>query len=258
MASRMLKGNLAGKQVCPATRSPSSAHPPASHLVRRRTFLQVNAVASPGRQQKKRAPPSATAVMFGEIAAGSTQPVMPAEPAPVPVIPSPPSASELEPTVAAASGTKPAPIPTILPELKPESFQAFVSGNSPNAISAVMFVGEHCGPCQMMKPKFIKMKYIFPSFKFGTFNISASQPEHCGPCQMMKPEFIKMKNVFPSFQFATFNISASPEHAKTASALRVRTIPSFHVYRGGRQVDMMTGARVVRLRQMLLHFFRPF
>lgn len=63
----------------------------------------------------------------------------------------------------------------------------------------------------------------------------------CGPCRMMAPEFAKAaKALAPSVRLAKLNTEDHPEIAQRA---RIQGIPALVLYRGGREVGRMTGAR---------------
>ncbi|GAX76592.1 hypothetical protein CEUSTIGMA_g4038.t1 [Chlamydomonas eustigma] len=79
--------------------------------------------------------------------------------------------------------------------------------------------------------------------------------ETCGPCKLMLPHFEKLPSVFKKMKFAKFNCGLE-EHRALATRHRIRSLPTFKLYRGGRLIDEMTGGRPVQLRQMLLHWSR--
>ncbi len=63
----------------------------------------------------------------------------------------------------------------------------------------------------------------------------------CGPCRMMAPEFAKAaKALAPSVRLAKLNTQDHPEIAQRA---RIQGIPALVLYRGGREVGRLTGAR---------------
>jgi len=63
----------------------------------------------------------------------------------------------------------------------------------------------------------------------------------CGPCRMMAPEFAKAaKALAPSVRLAKLNTEDHPEIAQRA---RIQGIPALVLYRGGREVGRLTGAR---------------
>jgi len=63
----------------------------------------------------------------------------------------------------------------------------------------------------------------------------------CGPCRMMAPEFAKAARALaPSVRLAKQNTEDHPEIAQRA---RIQGIPALVLYRGGREVGRLTGAR---------------
>lgn len=63
----------------------------------------------------------------------------------------------------------------------------------------------------------------------------------CGPCRMMAPEFAKAaKALAPSVRFGKLDTEAHPEVAQRAA---IRGIPALILYRGGREVARLAGAR---------------
>jgi len=63
----------------------------------------------------------------------------------------------------------------------------------------------------------------------------------CGPCRMMAPEFAKAANsVSPQVRFAKIDTEA---HPKASAAFGIRGIPLLILFRGGREVARLAGAR---------------
>ncbi|WGV16170.1 thioredoxin [Fuscovulum ytuae] len=63
----------------------------------------------------------------------------------------------------------------------------------------------------------------------------------CGPCRMMAPEFAKAaKALAPSVRFGKLDTEAHPAVAQRAA---IRGIPALILYRGGREVARIAGAR---------------
>lgn len=63
--------------------------------------------------------------------------------------------------------------------------------------------------------------------------------EWCGPCRMMHPVFESLSKKYPKIQFARVNVD---ENQNIAMRYSVQAIPTFIMFRGGRQVDKMMGA----------------
>eukprot|EP00667_Euglena_gracilis_P009146 EG_transcript_9285 len=70
----------------------------------------------------------------------------------------------------------------------------------------------------------------------------------CGPCRMIAPHFEGMEREFPTVVFKKVDVDDNREAAASAG---VRSMPTFVMYRDGRQVDVMTGADPSRLRDMI-------
>lgn len=63
----------------------------------------------------------------------------------------------------------------------------------------------------------------------------------CGPCRMMAPEFAKAaKALAPAVRLAKLDTEAHPEVAQRAA---IRGIPALILYRRGREVARLAGAR---------------
>lgn len=66
----------------------------------------------------------------------------------------------------------------------------------------------------------------------------------CGPCRMMAPEFAKAaKDLAPAARLAKLN---TEDHPEIAGRARIQGIPALVLYRGGREVARLTGARPAR------------
>lgn len=73
----------------------------------------------------------------------------------------------------------------------------------------------------------------------------------CGPCQLMHKELDKMTGAFRKVKF--YKLNCSKGDTNFATHQRIRTLPTFRIYKRGACVDEVTGARPVQLRQLLLH-----
>ena len=63
----------------------------------------------------------------------------------------------------------------------------------------------------------------------------------CGPCRMMAPEFAKAaKALAPQARLVKLN---TQDHPDIASRARIQGIPALVLYRGGREVARLAGAR---------------
>ncbi|MDP4033823.1 MAG: thioredoxin domain-containing protein [Pseudorhodobacter sp.] len=63
----------------------------------------------------------------------------------------------------------------------------------------------------------------------------------CGPCKMMAPEFAKAaKALAPRARLAKLN---TQDHPEIASRAGIQGIPALILYRGGREISRLAGAR---------------
>jgi thioredoxin 2 len=63
----------------------------------------------------------------------------------------------------------------------------------------------------------------------------------CGPCRMMAPEFAKAAQALaPEVRFMKLN---TEEHPEVSARAGIRGIPALILYRGGREVARLAGAR---------------
>ena len=66
----------------------------------------------------------------------------------------------------------------------------------------------------------------------------------CGPCRAMAPEFAKAaKALAPATRLAKLN---TEDHPDIAGRARIQGIPALVLYRGGREVARLAGARPAR------------
>ncbi|RNJ80346.1 MAG: thioredoxin [Nitrosopumilus sp. H8] len=63
--------------------------------------------------------------------------------------------------------------------------------------------------------------------------------EWCGPCKMMHPVFESLSKKYPHVRFARVNVDAAQPIAARYS---VSSIPTFIMFKDGREIDRMTGA----------------
>ena len=66
----------------------------------------------------------------------------------------------------------------------------------------------------------------------------------CGPCRMMAPEFSKAaKSLAPAVRLAKLN---TEDHPEIAARARIQGIPALILYRRGRELARLAGARPAR------------
>ncbi|KAG2482288.1 hypothetical protein HYH03_018773 [Edaphochlamys debaryana] len=75
----------------------------------------------------------------------------------------------------------------------------------------------------------------------------------CGPCKMMAPELDKMAAVCDTSKqlYAKLDCGATNESKKLAMSLGIKALPTFHLYRGHKIVDQMTGAKIAALKDLI-------
>jgi thiol-disulfide isomerase/thioredoxin len=77
----------------------------------------------------------------------------------------------------------------------------------------------------------------------------------CGPCKIMHKELDKLTTIFKRVRFARLNCGTCDQ--AFASKQRIKGLPTFRLYRRGRLLEEITGARPVELRQLLNYHARP-
>ena len=68
----------------------------------------------------------------------------------------------------------------------------------------------------------------------------------------MHKELDKLSGAFKGVRFAKVDCGKGDQEFATRQ--RIRSLPTFRVYHGGRCVDEVTGAKPVQLRQLLTHY----
>lgn len=61
----------------------------------------------------------------------------------------------------------------------------------------------------------------------------------CGPCKAMHPVFESLSKTYPGVRFARLNVDAAQD---VAARYSVSSIPTFIMFKSGREVDRMVGA----------------
>jgi thioredoxin 1 len=64
----------------------------------------------------------------------------------------------------------------------------------------------------------------------------------CGPCKVIAPIFDEMSDRFPDAVFLKVIGDATPDASKLMKREGVRSVPSFHYFKGGEKVDVVNGA----------------
>jgi thioredoxin 1 len=68
----------------------------------------------------------------------------------------------------------------------------------------------------------------------------------------MHKELDKLSAAFKSVRFA--KLDCEKGDSGFATRQRIRSLPTFRLYHGGRCVDEVTGAKPLQLRQLLMHY----
>lgn len=61
----------------------------------------------------------------------------------------------------------------------------------------------------------------------------------CGPCKTIAPEVVKLAHAYPGARFFKLDVDEVPD---LAQELGVRAMPTFLLFKGGKQVDEVVGA----------------
>mmetsp|Transcript_7866 Transcript_7866/g.20987 ORF Transcript_7866/g.20987 Transcript_7866/m.20987 type:complete len:198 (-) Transcript_7866:425-1018(-) len=111
------------------------------------------------------------------------------------------------------------PAPESIVELTPATYQDFILRESGDALVLVDFYTDWCGPCKLMDAHLHHLTFAFKGVKFAKFN--------CG------------------------------RYEDFSTGLRIRSLPTFRLYYKRKCLEQLTGAQPVKLRQLLVHYFRP-
>jgi thioredoxin 1 len=72
----------------------------------------------------------------------------------------------------------------------------------------------------------------------------------CGPCKLMAPKLAAWHGeLAPAVQFLKFN--CNKDNAVLGKALGIKVAPTFHLYRAGKQLAVLTGAKEEALRELI-------
>jgi thioredoxin 1 len=66
----------------------------------------------------------------------------------------------------------------------------------------------------------------------------------------MMPKLVEMAAEYTDVKFVKCN--CNKEFKDIGKALAIKVAPTFHLYRGGKQLAVMTGAKVDELRELIL------
>ena len=72
----------------------------------------------------------------------------------------------------------------------------------------------------------------------------------CGPCKMIGPKFEAM-SADPEFAGIVFKKIDVDDNSEAAEACGISAMPTFKIYKGGKEVDELTGASEEKLKAIL-------
>jgi len=78
----------------------------------------------------------------------------------------------------------------------------------------------------------------------------------CGPCKLILPQLVTLSaELEPAATIAKFNCNQN--NKELAKALGIKVAPTFHLYKHGKKVADMTGAKVDKLRALIDDHLKP-
>jgi thioredoxin 1 len=66
----------------------------------------------------------------------------------------------------------------------------------------------------------------------------------CGPCKLVLPKYLELSDKYPQVTFLKCIGDASTEASALMKREGVRSVPTFHLWKGGNRVDVVNGARI--------------
>ncbi|KAG1655994.1 hypothetical protein FOA52_016323 [Chlamydomonas sp. UWO 241] len=70
----------------------------------------------------------------------------------------------------------------------------------------------------------------------------------CGPCKLMAPEFVKLSEVTPTIKFIKIDCDANEDVATLAG---ISAMPTFQIWKAGAKADEMIGASKEKLKALV-------
>ena len=102
-----------------------------------------------------------------------------------------------------------------------------------------------------MPVKYLKTKADFESCIAGGQTVAiVSTASWCGPCKMIGPKFEAMA-ADPQFASINFQKIDVDDNSEAAEACGITAMPTFKIFKGGKEVDQLTGASEDKLKAML-------
>jgi len=73
----------------------------------------------------------------------------------------------------------------------------------------------------------------------------------CGPCKIIAPKFEEFSDKYKDVVFLKVMGDSSPAADKLMRSQGVRALPSFHFWKGGKQIDSISGAKTQALQDAI-------
>ena len=73
----------------------------------------------------------------------------------------------------------------------------------------------------------------------------------CGPCKIIAPKFDEFSEKYDNVKFIKVMGDSSPAADKLMRSQGVRALPSFHFWKGGKQIDSISGAKTQALQDAI-------
>ena len=73
----------------------------------------------------------------------------------------------------------------------------------------------------------------------------------CGPCKLVLPKYMELSDKFANVIFLKCIGDASTEASALMKREGVRSVPTFHMWKAGSRVDVVNGARIEEVQQIL-------
>ena len=74
----------------------------------------------------------------------------------------------------------------------------------------------------------------------------------CGPCKLVSPKFDALSKKYTSVMFLKCTGDTDPSTEALMIREGVRSVPAFHVWKSGKKVAMVVGARMDELERAIL------
>lgn len=85
----------------------------------------------------------------------------------------------------------------------------------------------------------------------GTLVVIDYSTTWCGPCKVAYPKYVALSDIYKEVIFLKCVGDTSPEAGALMKREGVRSVPSFHVWKNAIKIDVINGARLDDLEQMI-------